>query len=78
MKRDCPCNGCEKPIRHIGCHGTCKRFKDWRAEIEADHKAEYKERLVTMQLYDMAEKRKNTKRRHKPESLKHGRKVVNK
>ena len=29
-----PCYKCQKPIRHLGCHDTCKRHKEWKAEIE--------------------------------------------
>lgn len=31
----CPCKGCEAPKRHIGCHGGCGDFADWRAECDA-------------------------------------------
>lgn len=27
-----PCYGCEPPERHIGCHGTCKKYKKRTAE----------------------------------------------
>lgn len=29
-----PCYKCQKPTRHLGCHDTCKRHKEWKAEIE--------------------------------------------
>lgn len=30
-----PCKGCEAPKRHIGCHGECGDFADWKAECDA-------------------------------------------
>ena len=28
---DCPCNGCTfETGRSYDCHGSCKRYKDWR------------------------------------------------
>lgn len=36
--KDNPCFGCEE--RTIGCHGKCKRHKEWQVEYEA-----YKEKV---------------------------------
>lgn len=29
-----PCYNCKKPMRHTGCHDTCKRHAAWKAEVE--------------------------------------------
>lgn len=34
--KDCPCNGCVAPDRHIDCHASCGRYKIWSAKhVEA-------------------------------------------
>ena len=30
--KDCPCNGCVAPERHIDCHGSCGRYKTWNTK----------------------------------------------
>lgn len=32
---DCPCNGCEKPKRHIGCHSHCPDKAKWDKKTKA-------------------------------------------
>lgn len=31
-----PCKGCLN--RYIGCHGSCDKFAEWRAELEREKK----------------------------------------
>ena len=33
MKTDNPCRYCED--RTVGCHSTCKKYKDWKEEDKA-------------------------------------------
>lgn len=37
-----PCKGCEE--RHEACHGTCERYKAWRAELDRIKENAYKEK----------------------------------
>lgn len=30
--KECPCRWCE--TRKVGCHGTCKKYKEWSIEQE--------------------------------------------
>lgn len=32
MLEKCPCRYCEN--RHVGCHGTCNKYKEWALENE--------------------------------------------
>lgn len=33
---DNPCHGCEKPVRHPGCHATCERRAEWRRRFDEE------------------------------------------
>ena len=39
LYRDCPCKGCETPVRHPGCHGKCERKAEWDRKKEKDRTA---------------------------------------
>ena len=36
MERKCCCKECTE--RHIGCHGTCEKYKQWVAQYREDVK----------------------------------------
>ena len=38
-RKDSPCNGCSK--RTPTCHGGCKEYKEYRAELEAEKAKAY-------------------------------------
>ena len=42
---NCPCKGCVKPKRHIGCHDHCEEYLKFKGEKEQENKArrEYSE-----------------------------------
>ena len=71
-----PCRNCVKPKRCPGCHDSCKERNKWLFLYRVDLKNEYRERLVTMQLIEMNNERKEKPIRKKPEPLRHGRKVA--
>ncbi len=35
-----PCKDCTE--RHVGCHGTCERYKDWKTAHDAEKDARFK------------------------------------
>lgn len=35
-----PCKGCTRNEKRPGCHDRCKDYKDWKAVIEQNRKAE--------------------------------------
>ena len=68
-----PCKDC--PDRHINCHSSCERYAEYKKKNNEQREKDYKERLVTMQLYEMEQERKRKSTFSKrPSSLKHGRK----
>ena len=73
-----PCRYCVAPKRCPGCHDSCKEHQKWLFLQRIDWKIEYRERVVTMQLIEMNNERKERPIRKKPEPLKHGRIIVNK
>lgn len=42
------CRNCVPPERHIGCHGTCEKYKKERIELEKE-----KEDLKRQKLYEL-------------------------
>ena len=38
-----PCKDCAE--RHVGCHGTCESYKDWKAENDAKKAEQQKKRI---------------------------------
>lgn len=48
-----PCKDCEE--REIGCHGHCKRYKAFRAELDRLHKKEKEERSANRYQMDSIE-----------------------
>ena len=42
-----PCFGCVEPKRHVGCHGTCEEYKDFRKQLDAEN-----EKIRTEKLKD--------------------------
>lgn len=44
MRNDSPCHGCVAPKRHVGCHGTCPEYHDWKATEQIKKDAERKRR----------------------------------
>jgi len=68
-----PCKDC--PDRHIKCHASCERYADYKKRANEEREKDYKQRLVTMQLYEMEQERKRkSSTAQRPSSLKHGRK----
>lgn len=68
-----PCKDC--PDRHINCHSSCEKYGEYQKKNNEQRDKDYKERLVTMQLYEMEQERKRKSTISKrPNSLKHGRK----
>ena len=58
LYRDCPCKGCETPVRHPGCHGKCERKAEWDRKKETikakiNHEKE-KDRTATAVLAESA------------------------
>ena len=57
-----PCIDCEKPIRHPGCHGSCKMREEWLGKLNATKDQIYSEKNKISKLdsyeKDMAVKRK--------------------
>lgn len=39
--KSAPCKYC-RDDRHIGCHSTCKKYTDWRAELDHFNDIKYK------------------------------------
>lgn len=41
FNKECPCyeGGVDCTLRYKNCHETCKRYREWRAEKDADNKA---------------------------------------
>lgn len=37
-----PCEFCVAPKRHIGCHSSCKDYKDFRTELDRENEAKRK------------------------------------
>lgn len=73
MRNYCPCKDCDK--RQIGCHSTCKDYKEYCDLNKAEREKAYKERLVGMQIYEMEQERKRKSSSGKrPSPLMHGRK----
>lgn len=35
----CPCKGCEDRIPEPNCHGTCEKYKEWRAKLDKHNQA---------------------------------------
>jgi len=53
-----PCHGC--PDRHVGCHGTCERYKEYseeRQRIRAERQDSY-QLYVTNDAKDKAYRKK--------------------
>lgn len=42
MRKKAPCKGCQE--RTLTCHGFCEKYKEWKAEYDRQHMAEYKEK----------------------------------
>lgn len=59
--RETPCRYCVAPKRHIGCHGKCQEYIDWKAEWDAFQKEQKRERLIDRQVVD--DLNKNLRRR---------------
>ena len=38
----CPCQGCHDRVPDPNCHGTCERYKAWRAKLDTINEAERK------------------------------------
>lgn len=38
MIKDNPCKECVAPKRHIGCHGPCQEYQEWRKQQDALNK----------------------------------------
>ena len=36
MKENAPCKNCSD--RHIACHGSCDKYKEWKARYQAQQK----------------------------------------
>ena len=45
MANQGPCKDCIPPKRHIGCHGYCEEYIEWKGELERQKQAvkEWKE-----------------------------------
>lgn len=39
-----PCKGCEE--RQHGCHGKCKRYSEWKADVDAMTKTKITQNLA--------------------------------
>ena len=50
MKPKAPCKGCEE--RALGCHSTCERYKEFRAQQEGLYAARKKRLDYNNYLYD--------------------------
>lgn len=35
IREKAPCAYCSADEKYIACHDTCKKFKEWRAKLEA-------------------------------------------
>jgi hypothetical protein len=44
-----PCKDC--PERHIACHDTCERYKEWKRQIDEQKKAKKEYDLSRYNLY---------------------------
>lgn len=40
MANQAPCKGCIPPKRQIDCHGYCKEYIKWKAELERQKRVE--------------------------------------
>lgn len=45
--KELKCKNCVPPVRHIGCHDTCKDYQDWKKEQD-----ELKAKLRKKALFD--------------------------
>lgn len=52
MGNDCPCKGCVAPKRHVGCHGTCKGYTDWKTADVEKKAAERKRKEDEAAMYE--------------------------
>lgn len=64
---ECPCRYCTPPKRREGCHGTCKEYIDYRADLNAQAQRRYQEGEVDAVLAEGATERKTrfAKRYHR-------------
>ena len=46
------CKDCVAPKRHLGCHDTCKEYKEQKKEHEAKKEKERTNRAVVISKYD--------------------------
>ncbi len=52
MGNDCPCKECVAPKRHVGCHGTCRGYIDWKTADEKKKDAERKRKEQEVAIYE--------------------------
>lgn len=51
---EAPCLGCKK--RYVGCHGTCKEFKDFRKVVD-EHNKEMRKKANTDYMTEAVRRR---------------------
>ena len=67
IRMEAPCKGCVEPKRHMGCHGTCQEYVEWRKERDDL----LKQKAINVQINDAymdvrhANLNKAIKHRHK-------------
>ena len=57
-----PCRNCED--RHIGCHGTCEKYIDWKEKHIESKRKKFEQKQTEYQYMAVASMRK-AKRLHK-------------
>ena len=57
-----PCRNCED--RHVGCHGTCERYIDWKEKHIESKRKRFEQKQTDYQYMAVASIRK-AKRLHK-------------
>lgn len=55
---DSPCRYCTPPKRNERCHGVCKEYADWKADIDAQAYRKHQEEEVNGILTEGAKERK--------------------
>ena len=48
----CPCKGCEPPTRHVGCHGNCQPYMNYRNQISSVRKKRQNDSMI--RTFDVA------------------------
>lgn len=60
-----PCGGCEKPVRHPGCHADCQKRAVWKERVDFIKEGLRKEREKDIAVKDLILSSKYIKRKER-------------